>query len=309
MDHGDDAGVLRIGPALALVQTVDFFTPIVDDPYLFGGISAANSLSDVYAMGGRPVSALNILCYPIGERDPDEVAGILLGGANKLKEAGVPLLGGHSVDDPEPKFGYAVTGLVHPDHVATNAGARPGDVILLTKPLGTGIITTAARNDACPPEPLQAACASMLQLNRPASEAMQRAGIGPDAPVSAATDITGFGLLGHLLHLAIASHVTVELDSGSLPALPGALQLAQEGETRGGRENLEYVEGSIQVLAGAYSANLPLLTDPQTSGGLAICVREADAADLDVLLKDRHVETRARIGRVVQREDRAIRVL
>jgi len=296
----DDAGVYRIAPDLALVQTLDFFTPIVDDPYRYGQIAAANSLSDVYAMGGRPVTVMNILCYPIDSRDVHELGAILRGGADKIAESGAALVGGHSVDDPEPKYGLAVTGLVDPDHVASNAGAKPGDVIVLTKPLGTGIITTAAKFDACDEATLNAACDSMATLNAGAARAMNRVGIEPGG-VHAATDITGYGLLGHLFHLARASGVRLLLDSRAIPALPEAEQLAAEGNTtRGERENAAYLADYLQIAEEIPAPRRSLLFDPQTSGGLAICV-SADRADaLLAALEAEGVVTRAVIGRVVE---------
>ena len=306
---GDDAGVYRITDDLALVQTVDFFTPVVDDPYAFGQIAAANSLSDVYAMGGRPITAMNILCFPIRDREPHELELILKGGAEKVAEAGVALVGGHSVEDPEPKFGLSVTGTVDPLHIATNAGARPGDVIVLTKPLGTGIITTAAKFDECPDEVLQAAILSMSKLNAGAAEAMREVGIGPTLPVHAATDITGFSLLGHLFHLARASGVGLELLANAIPVLTDAERLAEAGNvTRGGRENESYLEGSVHV-SGAIGPGLrSVLFDPQTSGGLAICVREADCTHLLEALERNGVLVRSVIGRVVAADSPFIRV-
>ena len=295
---GDDAAVFRLSESAALVQTLDFFTPVVDDPYRYGQIAAANSLSDVYAMGGRPLTAMNIVCFPIHDREPAELAAILRGGADKLAEAGVALVGGHSVDDPEPKYGLSVTGLVHPDHIATNAGARQGDSLILTKPLGTGIVTTAAKFDACPPDILDMACASMSLLNAPAAEAMRAVGIGPGG-VHAATDITGFALLGHLYHMARASGVRIELQSAAIPVLPGAEELAASGNTtRGGTENAEYLAEAVtfgevpQILR-------EILFDPQTSGGLAISVAAEREADLLSALIEQGVEVRAVIGRVL----------
>jgi selenide,water dikinase len=282
------------------VQTVDFFTPIVDDPYQFGQIAAANSLSDVYAMGGRPITVMNILCYPIKDRDPHELAEILRGGADKVAEAGASLVGGHSVEDAEPKFGLSVTGLIDPRHVTSNAGAQPGDLIVLTKPLGTGIVTTAAKFDEGDAVTLVAACRSMATLNAGAAEAMRAAGIGPDLPVHAATDVTGYGLLGHLYHLAKASGVGLELDSAAIPALPNAELLAAQGNiTRGDRENRAYLGEHLLVGEKVVPSRLSLLLDPQTSGGLAICVAEEAAPRLLSELAARGVETRAIIGRVI----------
>jgi selenide,water dikinase len=299
---GDDAGVYRIAEGVAVVQTLDFFTPIVDDPYRFGQIAAANSLSDVYAMGGRPVTVMNILCFPIGARDINELGAILRGGADKIAEAGAALVGGHSVDDPEPKYGLAVTGLIDPDHVATNAGARPGDVIVLTKPLGTGIITTAAKFDECPPEALDAACDSMAQLNAGAARAMNAVGIEPGG-VHAATDITGFGLLGHLLNLARVSGVRLEINAAAIPALPEAERLSAAGNTtRGERENAEYLAEGVQFAQEIPAPRRSLMCDPQTSGGLAIFVAEARAGDLLAALEREGVATRAVIGHAVAGE-------
>ncbi len=297
---GDDAGVYRLTDDLALVQTVDFFTPIVDDPYQFGQIAATNSLSDVYAMGGRPLTALNILCYPIQDRDPHELAEILRGGADKMAEAGVALVGGHSVEDAEPKYGLAVTGLIDPAHITTNAGAQPGDVIVLTKPLGTGIVTTAAKFDSCNAATLDAACRSMTTLNAGAAEAMRTLGIGPDLPIHAATDVTGFGLIGHLYHLAIASGVGLEIESAAVPALPEAEQLAAEGNTtRGGGNNHAHIGEQLHVGADVAPARLSLLLDPQTSGGLAICVTAEAAPRLLAELAAHNTLVQALIGRVV----------
>lgn len=307
---GDDAGVYRLTDDLALVQTVDFFTPIVDDPYLFGQIAATNSLSDVYAMGGRPITVLNILCYPIKDRDPHELAEILRGGAEKVAEAGAALVGGHSVEDAEPKFGLAVTGLIDPAHVTTNAGAQPGDVIVLTKPLGTGIVTTAAKFDDCDAATLDAACRSMATLNAGAAAAMRAVGIGPELPVHAATDITGFGLLGHLYHLAKASGIGLELDSAAIPALPNAEALAERGNvTRGDRDNKSYLGALLTVRPTVAPARLSLLLDPQTSGGLAICVAEEAAPRLLNALAENGVATRAVIGRVIASATPTITVL
>lgn len=297
---GDDAGVFRIAPGVALVQTVDFFTPIVDDPYLYGQIAATNSLSDVYAMGGKPITVLNILCYPIKERDPEELALILKGGADKVQESGAMLLGGHSVEDAEPKFGLSVTGLIDPERVTTNAGAQPGDYIVLTKPLGTGIITTAAKYDNTTAEVLLAACKSMTTLNAGAAEAMRKVGIGAEALIHAATDITGFGLAGHLFHMAKASHVGIEIDSQSLPILPEAEALAKAGNlTRGDVDNRAYLGEYLQVAEGVLKERLSIVLDPQTSGGLAICVAESGLEALLHALEQQQVLVRAVIGRIV----------
>lgn len=290
----------RLTDALALVQTLDFFTPIVDDPYLFGQIAAANSLSDVYAMGGKPVTVMNILCFPIRERDPAELALILQGGADKVVESGAALVGGHSVEDPEPKFGLSVTGLIDPRHITTNAGAQAGDVIVLTKPLGTGIITTAAKFDEASPDTLNAAICSMATLNAGGANAMRQIGIGPEQAIHAATDVTGFGLLGHLYQLAKASGVGLELDSNALPLLPDVEALiAAKNITRGDKENRAYLGEHLVVNNDVLSWRLSLMLDPQTSGGLAICVREDALPALLDALAEQQTLSHAIIGRVV----------
>jgi selenide, water dikinase len=294
---GDDAGVYRISDDVAVVQTLDFFTPVVDDPYRFGQIAAANSLSDVYAMGGRPITVMNILCFPIGTRDINELGAILRGGADKIAESGAALVGGHSVDDPEPKYGLSVTGLIDPAHVATNAGVQPGDVIVLTKPLGTGIITTAAKFDECDAETLEAACDSMAALNAGAARAMTSVGIGPGG-IHAATDITGFALLGHLYHMVRASGVRVEIDSAAVPALPNAERLAAAGNTtRGERENAAYLADIVRFSEDVTPSRRSVMLDPQTSGGLAIAVAGARLDGLLTALEQEGVQIRAVIGR------------
>jgi selenide,water dikinase len=260
----DDAGVYRLDGATALVQTVDFFTPIVDDPFVFGSIAAANSLSDVYAMGGRPLTALSILCYP-GQGDLDDLAEIMRGGMAKLAEAGCVLLGGHSVNDDEMKFGYAITGLVHPQRFLSNAGARAGDLLLLTKPLGTGVIATALKRGLAREEHVEASIASMLELNRRACERMLAAG------AHGCTDVTGFGLLGHARELALASGVTLEIEAGAVPLLPGALDYARAGAVPGGlKTNREFVSCAVEVRGNLEPELEALLYDPQTSGGLLV---------------------------------------
>ena len=297
---GDDAGVYRLTDELALVQTLDFFTPIVDDPYLFGQIAAANSLSDVYAMGGKPVTVMNILCFPIRDRDPAELAQILQGGADKVAESGAALVGGHSVEDPEPKFGLSVTGLIDPRNITTNAGAQAGDAIVLTKPLGTGIITTAAKFDEASPDTLNAAIRSMAALNAGAANAMRQIGIGPEQAIHAATDITGFGLLGHLYQLAKASGMGLELDSNALPLLPDLEALiAAKNVTRGDKENRAYLGEHLVIKDNDLSWRLSAMLDPQTSGGLAICVRPDALSHLLDALAEQQTLVGAVIGRVV----------
>lgn len=291
----DDAGVFRVRDDMALVQTVDFFTPIVDDPYWYGAIAAANAFSDVYAMGGTPLTALNLVCFPIDSAPAEMLADILRGGYEKAQEAGVVILGGHSVDDPEPKYGMAVTGVVHPGKVVTNAGAMPGDLLVLTKPLGTGIITTAAKFDECPPDVLEEAIRVMATLNRGATEAMQEVG------AHAATDVTGFGLIGHLHQMARASGVAFRLFSHEVPLLPETERLAIQGNTtRGGSLNREYVGDLLQLADGVPLANQHVLLDPQTSGGLVIAVaRERVDAMLEAL-RARQTPCAAVIGEVLE---------
>jgi selenide, water dikinase len=285
---------------MALIQTVDFFTPIVDDPYDFGRIAAANSLSDVYAMGGVPLSALNIVCFPIKELPPEMLAAILRGGGDTMREAGVHLAGGHSVDDPEPKYGLAVTGTVHPDHITTNAGARVGDILVLTKPLGTGILTTAAKFDALDADTLQIAVETMATLNDNAAAAMRAVGIGPSLAVSAATDITGFGLMGHLSHIARESNVGIAIRSDALPLLPRAYELAeQDYVTGGGSSNARHLADVVTFAETIPQAMREICFDPQTSGGLCICVRPESVDALLDELEKRGVETRAIIGEII----------
>jgi len=270
----DDAAVYRLSDELALVQTVDFFPPVVDDPYTYGAIAAANAMSDVYAMGGEVLLALNITCFP-EDLDPAILAEILLGGAEKVAEAGGVIAGGHTLYDKEPKYGLAVTGLAHPDRIRRKAGARPGDILVLTKPLGTGIVLTAARDGLVRPGELDAAVASMLRLNRHASHAALAAG------AHAMTDVTGFGLLGHAREVASASGVGVEIDARALPELPGALDHARAGVTTGGaRRNREGLGDAVEVASGVDPARVALAYDPQTSGGLLIAL--PDDADGDV---------------------------
>ena len=263
-DKSDDASVYKVSDELALVQTVDFFPPIADDPYLFGQIAATNALSDVYAMGGEPKLALNLLCIP--ESMPkDAVHDLLRGGYEKVYEAGAIITGGHSILDEEPKYGLAVTGFVHPDRVLTNAGARPGDVLLFTKPLGIGVLTTAAKADLCPPEILQTAYTLMTTLNKAARDCMVR------YEVHACTDVTGFGLLGHLYKMGRASGVGMILDRAAVPLVDGAAEALRDGFVSGGtRRNLEWVRHAVQAGPGIDEDDLLLLADAQTSGGLLV---------------------------------------
>ena len=294
----DDAGVYKLDDARALVQTVDFFTPIVDDAYTYGQIAAANALSDVYAMGGRPITALAIAAFP-KDLDPEVLGRIFAGGLEVLRRAGVALLGGHTVQDQEIKFGYAVTGEVHPQRIWMNAGARPGDVLFLTKPLGTGVIATALKADRAPAAAVSEAVQSMSRLNRAASEALQTL---PAGAVHACTDITGFGLIGHGSEMAVASGVTLELDTASIPILPGALDLASANIPGGGRTNAEHFGPDVLVSPGVPADLLTLLHDPQTSGGLLASIA-SDAADAAEALLQRVDPPTRRIGQVSSRGD------
>ena len=267
----DDAGVYRWEGGPALVQTVDFFTPIVDDPYIYGEIAAANALSDVYAMGGRPLTALAIAAFPTEGLEHDTIRAIFQGGFDTLREAGVSLLGGHTVQDPEIKFGYAVTGAIDPDRVLSNGGARPGDVLFLTKPLGTGVIATALKFDRVEPAVANAAIQSMRTLNRAASEALQRL---PKGAVHACTDVTGFGLTGHGSEMAAGSGVTFTIAAGSVPIFAGAQALALQNRSGGMASNEEHFGAGVRITAGVPVDLVSLLFDPQTSGGLLIAAAE-----------------------------------
>lgn len=298
----DDAAVYRLSDDVALVQTVDVFTPIVDDPYVFGQIAAANALSDVYAKGGRPLLALNIAGFP-RKLPLDILAEIFRGGSDKAAEAGVLIVGGHTIDDPEPKYGLAVTGLVHPKKFVSNAGARPGDVLFLTKPLGIGVITTGIKQEKTPPHVAAEAVRVMGMLNRAASEAMQ------DVGVHASTDITGFGLLGHLHEVATASGVGAFISSAAVPVLDGARALAAEGAIAGGTaRNLEWLTDKVRWASEIDEITRLLLADAQTSGGLLLAVSPDRAGRLESALRAQRVETIARIGQVVPRDGPAIEV-
>ncbi len=302
-DTLDDAAIYRLSDDLALVQTVDFFTPVVDDPFDFGRIAAANAFSDVYAMGARPLTALNIVSFPSGTLPLDYLGRILLGGAEIARQASATIVGGHTIDDPEPKYGMAVTGIVKPGEQMTNAAARPGDHLILTKPLGTGIIATAIKQGKAAPEIVAAATESMAHLNRAGSEVAREMG------VKALTDITGFGPLGHLSELCRASGVSVELWFDSLPFLPGAVDLVRSGVAPGGtRRNLEFVE-PWTAFPGTFEPWQRLLcADAQTSGGLVLCVPEERVESAVAALVERGTPAAAVIGRVVQAGDVMMRV-
>lgn len=297
-ETADDAGVFKLTPECALVQTVDFFTPIVDDPATFGAIAAANALSDVWAMGGRPVTALSVACFP-PKTDPAVLAAIIRGGMEKIHEAGCLLVGGHSVADEELKFGFAVTGTVHPGRVWRNSGARPGDVLLLSKRIGTGVIGTALKRGAAEESWVKDSTASMTELNMYAWEA-----IG-DAEVHACTDVTGFGLMGHGREMALGSGVTLEIEAKAVPLLPGALECVRMGAVPGGlKNNREFAECVVGGGERVAPELLALLFDPQTSGGLLVALAEEEAEKIDELK-----QTFWRVGRVLPRGEHAIELI
>lgn len=299
----DDAGVYRFADGRALVQTVDFFTPVVDDPFVYGRIAAANALSDVYAMGGRPLTALAIAGFP-KEGDRAVLKAIFAGGLAGLQEAGVALLGGHTVQDAEIKFGYAVTGEVNPDRILSNAGARAGDILLLTKPIGTGVIATALKFGRAPEAAVDGAVRSMTALNRAAADMVRAL---PPGPVHACTDITGFGLVGHASEMAAASGCTIEIDAGAVPLLDGALALVAGNIPGGGRTNRQHFAATMAADAGVAPQVLDLLFDPQTSGGLLFAVSpDAVATLLDELALAG--VTAVRVGRAGPKSAALVRV-
>jgi selenide, water dikinase len=295
-DTCDDAGVFQLSDDTALVQSVDVFTPVVDDPYLFGQVAAANSVSDIYAMGGRPITALSIIGFPIETLSHKVMNKILWGGLDKMREAGVVILGGHSIKDKEIKFGFAVTGLIHPSAIVTNSGAKPGDRLILTKPLGTGIISFARQLGKASDRALAAAGRSMAGLNRAAAEEMVKSG------VTTATDVTGFSLLGHLSEIVRQSRVTAEIFADSVPVFDGVLDHVRAGLVSGAIErNREYASQFVKAAKGVSEDILNVLYDPQTSGGLLISVGEAEAAALLKRLRRRGVRAAAVIGRIAAR--------
>ncbi len=296
MESLDDAGVYRLSDDLAIIQTIDFFTPIVDDPYDFGQIAVANALSDVYAMGGKPLTAMNVVCFPTKKLDISVLKEILKGGIDKMKEAGVTLVGGHSIDDNELKYGLSVTGTVHPKQLVTNSGAKAGDKLVLTKPLGTGIISTALKAGKPGREAVAKATKYMAALNRRASELMQEAG------VHACTDITGFGFIGHAVQLAQNSRAGIKINSGSIPLLPEAERFARAGFCPGGlRRNMDFYGKMVK-----FSSRVPIylrdiLFDPQTSGGLLISLPPEAAEALIKKLHQADTRDAAIIGEVIGR--------
>ncbi|GEM03087.1 selenide, water dikinase [Halolactibacillus miurensis] len=287
LDTGDDAGVYQLTDDLAIVQTVDFFTPIVDDPYDFGRIAAANAMSDVYAMGGEPITALNIVAFPIFSLDKAILTEILRGASDKLKEAGCHLVGGHSIDDQEPKFGLAVTGTIHPARVKTNAGAKHGDKLILTKPIGVGISTTSLKNNQLTEPEITRVTEVMATLNKEAAEVMN------NYNVHACTDVTGFGLLGHLTEMATESHQAITVKQADVPVLPRVRELAENGNIPGGsKNNLKHVKSSVHFDARFDEIDQLILADAVTSGGLLMSVHERDALSILESLKLKGMDAR-----------------
>lgn len=301
LETSDDAAVYKINDEIAMIQTVDFFTPVVDDPYIFGQVAAANSLSDIYAMGGDPALALNIIGFP-NCLNPDVMAEILKGGASKVIEAGATLAGGHSIEDDEPKYGLCVTGFIHPDKIFKNYGANTGDVLILTKPIGTGIINTAIKAGMASKEIEEEAIKVMITLNKIAKEVFQK------YPISSCTDITGFGLIGHSIEMAESSNVTFEIDINNIPLIGDVIEYAEMGLVPAGAyKNRKYFEGksSFENVKEVY---MDLLFDPQTSGGLLVSVNESYADEIMNDLK-RNLETQfALIGKVKEKQDKYIKL-
>ena len=314
-DTNDDAGVYLLGEGLALVHTIDFFTPIVDDPFVYGQIAAANSLSDIYAMGGRPVSSLSVVGFP-EKGDAEILEQIMRGGLEKMAEARCSVIGGHSIRNEDLLFGYAVTGVINPHQVWRNVGAHAGDVLLLTKPLGTGVITTALKKDRATQESLNAAVAAMTTLNRAAAEALREAEekAGSARPVHAVTDVTGFGLLGHAREMALGSPahgiepVSLEIDHAAFHYLPGAVEAAREGHIAAGLKNNRAFVGECAVFDKTVSQEYQnLLFDPQTSGGLLVAIAP-ESADMVVAALERHSVRAQRVGRVIPKRSPLIAV-
>lgn len=296
MDRADDAGVYKVTDDIAIIQTVDFFTPIVDDPYWFGQIAAANALSDVYAMGGVPKTAMNLVAFPLKDMDLSVLRRIIQGGLDKLKEAGVVLVGGHSVEDKELKYGLSVTGFIHPDRVLTKNNIKVGDCLILTKPLGTGIINTAIKGGLASPELIDKATRLMAGLNRQAAEIMER------HEVHACTDITGFGLLGHLAEMVVDSGVGMEIHVDNLPIIPEALDYAEMGLVpAGAHKNRDFRIAMIDLDPSIDAVTQDILFDPQTSGGLLICAAQDSAEVILDELRTEGITDAALVGKVVSK--------
>lgn len=296
LETGDDAGVYRINDDLAIIQTVDFITPIVDDPYTFGQIAAANSLSDVWAMGGTPITAMNVVCFPVKSQEIATLNEILSGGLDKMKEAGVALVGGHSVTDEEPKYGLSVTGIIDPSRILTKTGARTGDKLILTKPLGTGIVTTAIKGDMASRASIDAVTRSMTALNKKAAELMLK------ADVHACTDITGFGLIGHICGMVENSDKGIELNLSQIPVFPQTRKLAESGMTPGGtRRNMDFYKKIVANISDIDEITLDILFDPQTSGGLLMAIPPQEADGLLKKLHNNGIAEAAIIGRIIDK--------
>ena len=303
-DTSDDAAVYRVSSEIALISTVDYITPPVNDPYWFGQIAAANSLSDVYAMGGWPLTALNLVMFPSKKLDMGYLKEILRGGSDKVREADASMAGGHSVDDNEPKYGLAVTGTVHPERILTNSGCRPGDALILTKPLGTGVLFNANRSGKLPYPELEAILSRVADLNHKAMETAIQ------FDVHACTDVTGFGILGHTLELARGSDVQINLMYEKLPFYPNALKMYQKGETTGSNKaNRRLAEGAWEMTDHRSAEEQDLLFDPQTSGGLLLAVPESQTEELVAQLKKAGVETAVRVGEVAASDRPYIRIV
>ena len=298
-ETSDDAGVYKLTDSIALIQTIDYFTPVVDDPYMFGQIAAANALSDVYAMGGIPKTALNMVGYPVKKLGGEILAEILRGGSDKIKEAGAILVGGHSIDDQEPKYGLSVTGIVHPNKFWRNVGAKPGQVLVLTKPIGVGILTTGIKRGAVTPEQEKIVTETMAMLNKKAAEVLSR--FSP----SAVTDVTGFGLLGHGSEMASGSNVTLVIEFDKVPILDGALKLAQDGIVPGGsKSNHKWLEKDVEYHDIAPEEQI-ILCDAITSGGLLIAINPSDAEKYVKSMKDEGHDSWI-IGEVTDKQDKLI---
>jgi selenide,water dikinase len=304
LDTSDDAGVYQLNDEVALVQTVDFFTPIVDDPFTFGQIAVANALSDVYAMGGTPLTGMNLVAFPIKTLSPSILKDILLGGLSKMKEAGVALVGGHSIEDPEIKYGLAVTGVVHPNKILTNAKAKAGDKLVLTKPLGTGIISTALKAGMASGEAIRKSVESMGTLNRTASEWMKKFG------AHACTDITGFGFIGHALEMATASQVGMVVRAKAVSVFPEAMEYAKLGLIPGGAySNRDFFSCRVEMDPGVPPLLADILYDPQTSGGLLISLPSGEAEELVATLKKEKDVGPCIVGEIVKEPVGKIRIL
>jgi selenide, water dikinase len=301
LDTSDDAGVYKVTEDIALIQTVDYFTPIVDDPYMFGQIAAANALSDVYAMGGKPKTVLNIVGFPIKKLGPDMLAEILKGAADKVKESGAIIVGGHSIDDQEPKFGLSVTGYVHPEKIFKNVGAKPGDVLVLTKPIGVGVMTTGIKRNAVSKEQEEAVTVAMATLNKQAAELLE-----PFSP-NAVTDVTGFGLLGHSSEIAKGSNVSFEINLSEIPVLDGTYGLIEQGIVPGGtKANHSWLKDDVHYGEGLTENDEMLLCDAITSGGLLISMPKDEAKQYVDSCHNNGMKDVSIIGKVVDKREKFI---